>query len=260
MASGSPSDSPSKSPSPLISSSATKQGIPGGHIRRGSRTSHPSSPPPRSSRSRSRSRSQSQTRPDETTQYLSLDKTLWRLHIPLHITHVSQPTAPFITSVPRFGYLALLLPRLTTYYGSPCSSFHHEGVQLRNLAVGLLVDLYQPSLPWKLAVGDGPEWDIGDTFMNSAKEVCLSTPLAPNNTMVLTTTPPGRLHPQRQRQTNHVPQQRPHHRPMECRPRQRLRLLHANKQPPAQRLLHRPEKYPPAHLHPVVVFTTKHHR
>ncbi|KAM7199514.1 Autophagy protein Apg5 domain containing protein [Naviculisporaceae sp. PSN 640] len=103
-----------------------------------------------------------------------LDKILWSLQVPLHITHVSQPTtAPFITSVPRFGYLALLLPRLAAYYGadSPCSSFHYEGVQLRNLAVGLLVDLYQPpSLPWRLTVGDGPEWDIGDTFMNSAKE------------------------------------------------------------------------------------------
>ncbi|KAK4214744.1 autophagy protein Apg5-domain-containing protein [Rhypophila decipiens] len=102
-----------------------------------------------------------------------LDKVLWGLQVPLHITHVSQPTTPpFITSVPRFGYLALLLSRLAAYYGvdSPCSSFHHEGVQLRNLAVGLLVDLYQPPLPWRLTVGDGPEWDIGDTFMNSAKE------------------------------------------------------------------------------------------
>lgn len=106
-----------------------------------------------------------------------LDKILWSLTVPLHITHASQPTTPpFITSVPRFGYLALLLPRLAAYYGadSPCSSFHYEGVQLRNLAVGLLADLYQPpSLPWKLTVGDGPEWDIRDTFMNSTKEVRL---------------------------------------------------------------------------------------
>ncbi|KAK3378603.1 autophagy protein Apg5-domain-containing protein [Podospora didyma] len=103
----------------------------------------------------------------------SIPQTLWDLQIPLHITHASQPTgaAPFITSVPRFGYLALLLPRLTAFNaGAPCSSFHHEDVQLRNLAVGLLVDLYQPVLPWRLVVGDGPEWDIGDTFMNSAKE------------------------------------------------------------------------------------------
>ena len=42
---------------------------------------------------------------------------------------------------------------------------------MRNLPLGLLVDLYQPStLPWKLVVGDGPEWDIGDTFLNGAKE------------------------------------------------------------------------------------------
>ncbi|KAK3328521.1 autophagy protein Apg5-domain-containing protein [Cercophora scortea] len=100
----------------------------------------------------------------------SIAHTLWNLQVPLFITHTSQPTAPFITSVPRFGYLALLLPRLEAYYGTPCSSFHHEQVQLRNLAVGLLVDLYQPTLPWHLVVGDGPEWDIADTFMNSAKE------------------------------------------------------------------------------------------
>jgi autophagy-related protein 5 len=92
--------------------------------------------------------------------------------VPLFITHASRPDAiPFIVSVPRFSYLALLLPRLTAYYGAPCSSFHHEDILLRNLAVGLLVDLYQPaSLPWRLVVGDGPEWDIADTFTNSAKE------------------------------------------------------------------------------------------
>lgn len=34
------------------------------------------------------------------------------------------------------------------------------------------MDLYQPSeLPWRLTVADGAEWDICDTFMNSAKEV-----------------------------------------------------------------------------------------
>jgi autophagy-related protein 5 len=74
-------------------------------------------------------------------------------------------------SVPRFSYLALLLPRLAAYYGAPCSSFHHEEILLRNLAVGLLLDLYQPdALPWRLVVADGPEWDIADTFTNSAKE------------------------------------------------------------------------------------------
>jgi hypothetical protein len=100
-----------------------------------------------------------------------LPQTLWGLQVPLHITHASRPAAPFIVSVPRFSYLALLLPRLSAYYGVPCSSFHHEEIQLRNLAVGLLVDLYQPAaLPWRLVVGDGPEWDIADTFTNSAKE------------------------------------------------------------------------------------------
>lgn len=33
------------------------------------------------------------------------------------------------------------------------------------------MDLYAPaSLPWRLVLGDGPEWDIGDTFLNGAKE------------------------------------------------------------------------------------------
>ncbi|KAI0813406.1 autophagy protein Apg5-domain-containing protein [Xylaria sp. FL0064] len=100
----------------------------------------------------------------------SVPQTLWDLQVPLYITHASAPNTPFVTAVPRFSYLALLLPRLSTYFGLPCSSFHHEDVLLRNLAVGLLVDLYQPSLPWRLVVGDGVSWDIGDTFLNSAKE------------------------------------------------------------------------------------------
>lgn len=102
----------------------------------------------------------------------TLPRTLWSLEVPLHISHPSDTSRPpFVVSVPRFSYLALLLPRLTAYFGTPCSSFHHEEVQLRNLPVGLLVDLYQPAaLPWRLVVGDGPEWDIGDTFLNGAKE------------------------------------------------------------------------------------------
>jgi autophagy-related protein 5 len=102
----------------------------------------------------------------------SLPRLLWSLQVPLHITHASQPdAAPFVTSVPRFSYLAFLLPRLTVYFGAPCSSFHHEGILLRNLAVGLLVDLYQPETrPWRLVVSDGPEWDIADTFTNAVKE------------------------------------------------------------------------------------------
>lgn len=101
----------------------------------------------------------------------SIPKTLWELQVPLFITHASFPNTPLVTSVPRFSYLALLLPRLAAFFGVPCSSFHHEEIQLRNLAVGLLVDLYQPTLPWRLVVGDGPEWDIGDTFLNGVKEV-----------------------------------------------------------------------------------------
>ncbi|KAH8194097.1 hypothetical protein TruAng_011737 [Truncatella angustata] len=100
----------------------------------------------------------------------AIPQTLWDLQIPLFITHTSLPNTPFVTSVPRFGYLAFLLPRLAAYFGLPCSSFHHEDVLLRNLAVGILIDLYQPTLPWRLTVSDGMSWDIGDTFLNSAKE------------------------------------------------------------------------------------------
>lgn len=100
----------------------------------------------------------------------AIPQTLWDLQVPVLVTHTGAPNAPFVASVPRFSYLALLLPRLSAYFGLPCSSFHHEDVLLRNLAVGLLVDLYQPTLPWRLTVADGLSWDIGDTFLNSAKE------------------------------------------------------------------------------------------
>ncbi|OTA70063.1 hypothetical protein K449DRAFT_380074 [Hypoxylon sp. EC38] len=100
----------------------------------------------------------------------AIPQTLWDLQVPLLITHAAAPNTPFVTSIPRLSYLALLLPRLSSYFGLPCSSFHHEDVLLRNLAVGLLVDLYQPTLPWRLTVSDGLSWDIGDTFLNSAKE------------------------------------------------------------------------------------------
>ncbi|KAM5352395.1 hypothetical protein ACJ41O_005118 [Fusarium nematophilum] len=99
-----------------------------------------------------------------------IPQALWSARIPLHITHPASPTTPFITSIPRFSYLALLLPRLSSFFDSPCSSFHFEEVQLRNLAVGLLVDLYQPSLPWRLTVNGGVGWDIADTFLNCVKE------------------------------------------------------------------------------------------
>ncbi|KAI0896546.1 autophagy protein Apg5-domain-containing protein [Annulohypoxylon nitens] len=100
----------------------------------------------------------------------TIPQTLWDLQVPVLVTHAGAPNTPFVASVPRLSYLALLLPRLTSYFGLPCSSFHHEDVLLRNLAVGLLVDLYQPTLPWRLTVSDGLGWDIGDTFLNSAKE------------------------------------------------------------------------------------------
>ena len=40
--------------------------------------------------------------------------------------------------------------------------------------MGLLFDLYQPELPWRLELGDGPLFDIHDTYINSVKEVRLS--------------------------------------------------------------------------------------
>lgn len=101
----------------------------------------------------------------------TIPQTLWNLRVPLFITHKNSPDSPFIAAVPRLSYLAQLLPRLSSFFGVPCSSFHHEDIQLRNLAVGLLVDLYQPQLPWRLEVGDGDEWDIGDTYLNCVKEV-----------------------------------------------------------------------------------------
>lgn len=110
----------------------------------------------------------------------SISQALWTFRVPLYITHKTlqdSNSCPFITAVPRFSYLAQLLPRLSSFFGVPCSSFHHQGIQLRNLPVGLLVDLYQPSLPWRLEIGDGDEWDIGDTFLNGVKEVSFLLPM-----------------------------------------------------------------------------------
>jgi autophagy-related protein 5 len=58
---------------------------------------------------------------------------------------------------------------LTSFFG-PATSFSYEGILLKNLPVGLLCDLYQPELPWRLTLGDGPLFDIHDTFINSVKE------------------------------------------------------------------------------------------
>lgn len=120
----------------------------------------------------------------------SIPQTLWAARIPLHITHASSPTTPFITSIPRFSYLALLLPRLSAFFNTSCSSFHFEDVQLRNLAAGLLVDLYQPSLPWRLTVNDGLGWDIADTFLNCVKEVGFATSLSTQLLLVEHIKPP----------------------------------------------------------------------
>jgi hypothetical protein len=99
-----------------------------------------------------------------------MQSLIWASTVPLHLTHPSSDT-PYILFFPRLSYLPLLIPRLSSFYGLPITSFSYEGIQLKNLPVGLLCDLYQPELPWKLELGDGPLFDIHDTFINSVKEV-----------------------------------------------------------------------------------------
>jgi autophagy-related protein 5 len=113
---------------------------------------------------------------------------LWQSTLPVLITHPSLPDhEPYLISVPRLSYLPLLLPRLNAFFGVPATSFHledddgdgkgkdAEGIQMKNLPVGLLYDLYNPKdgaaeLPWRLRLGMGPLFDVGDTFVNSVKE------------------------------------------------------------------------------------------
>ncbi|RKF53428.1 Autophagy protein 5 [Golovinomyces cichoracearum] len=103
---------------------------------------------------------------------------IWNSTIPICIRHESSPT-PYLILVPRLSYFPLLLPRLILFFGSTESennaaltltSFSYEGILLKNLPVGLLYDLYQPSLPWPLSLGDGPLYEMHDTFINSVKE------------------------------------------------------------------------------------------
>ncbi|KAH8596384.1 autophagy protein Apg5-domain-containing protein [Bisporella sp. PMI_857] len=97
-----------------------------------------------------------------------MQSQIWSSTIPLQIAHQSSPI-PYLIQVPRLSYLPLLLSRLTTFFG-PASSFSYQGILLKNLPVGLLYDLYQPELPWRLDLGDGPLFDIHDTYINSVKE------------------------------------------------------------------------------------------
>ena len=98
-----------------------------------------------------------------------MQSLIWAATIPLYITYPDSPL-PYVIHAPRLSYLPLLLPRLTSFFG-PASSFSHEGILLKNLPIGLLYDLYKPELPWRLTLGDGPLFDVHDTFMNSVKEV-----------------------------------------------------------------------------------------
>ena len=102
----------------------------------------------------------------------AMQSAIWSSTIPLNITHPSSDT-PYLVAVHRLSYLPLLLPRLTSFFG-PASSFSYQDILLKNLPVGLLYDLYQPDLPWRLELGDGPLFDIHDTYINSVKEVCFS--------------------------------------------------------------------------------------
>ena len=95
------------------------------------------------------------------------------------ISIIPEAPLPYITNIPRLSYLPLLLPKLNAFYGKTLSSFSYEGIELRALPVGLLVDLYSPELPWRIEVGDG--WGGGmstgkaveDGWVNSVKEVSL---------------------------------------------------------------------------------------
>lgn len=100
---------------------------------------------------------------------LDMQAQIWASTIPLYFIH-PESTIPYVVHASRLSYLPLLLPQLTSFFG-PVSSFAHEGILLKNLPIGLLYDLYQPELPWRLTLGDGPLFDIHDTFMNSVKEV-----------------------------------------------------------------------------------------
>jgi autophagy-related protein 5 len=109
----------------------------------------------------------------------AMQSLIWAATIPLYITHPDS-SLPYVIHAPRLSYLPLLLPRLTSFFGQ-ASSFAHEGILLKNLPIGLLYDLYKPDLPWRLTLGDGPLFDVHDTFMNSVKEVgrsALQSPLA----------------------------------------------------------------------------------
>lgn len=109
-----------------------------------------------------------------------IQSQIWASTIPLYISH-PESAFPYVVQVPRLSYLPLLASRLTTFFSLPFSSFEHEGIVLKNLPIGLLYDLYQPELPWRLTLGTGNSFDIHDTFMNSVKEV--GQPRMPLNTL-----------------------------------------------------------------------------
>ncbi|KHJ34702.1 putative atg5 protein [Erysiphe necator] len=112
---------------------------------------------------------------------------IWGSTIPLCIRHDTS-AIPYLVNVPRNSYLPLLLPRLNSFFRHNfggrgvkedanvnnkfvnATSFSYDGILLKNLPVGLLYDLYQPLLPWQLSLGNGPLYEMHDTFINSVKE------------------------------------------------------------------------------------------
>jgi hypothetical protein len=102
----------------------------------------------------------------------TVQKVVWNSTIPLSITIQNDPECcPYLVNVPRLSYLAFLLPRLNSFFNDDANCFTHEDIPLKNLPVGLLVDLYNPPLPWKLEVRPGPLMFMHDTFINCVKEV-----------------------------------------------------------------------------------------
>src|SRR5438045_6340718 len=102
----------------------------------------------------------------------TLQKVIWNSTIPLSITVPNDPEGcPYLVNVPRLSYLAFLLPRLNSFFNNRANCFTYEDIPLKNLPVGLLFDLYNPPLPWKLEIRPGPPIFMHDTFINSVKEV-----------------------------------------------------------------------------------------
>jgi autophagy-related protein 5 len=146
-----------------------------------------------------------------------MQSQIWASTIPLSIIYPSSST-PYLIAVPRLSYLPLLLPRLTSFFG-PASSFSYQGIFLKNLPVGLLFDLYQPELPWRLELGGGPLFDIHDTYINSVKEVRCGRQ---HGGWTMTEEKAGRFHTKWYGEGDHEHVERKLYTTLERRPRQQV--------------------------------------